>query len=214
VDVCFEVYPLRLRKTTTKGPGDRQALFLLSAIHKHLENQIGIASQSNSNLQRRLLQCVQNSTGTAFSAFESMNKRRRGFPSEKQVKRGVRIVHDDKTLEEKLGRDDLCPCWSGRRFQEVLHGPWPLSTGGGANTTSATSRRSRVHSRALTGRELDLGSSCFARRRLGVRISPDPPTGPSSNGRPSRSQRQDAGSSPAGPTRQTQNFTKEVKTWS
>jgi uncharacterized protein YecA (UPF0149 family) len=45
-----------------------------------------------------------------------MNKRRRGFPSERQVKRGVRIVYGDKRLEEKLGRDDPCPCGSGRRF--------------------------------------------------------------------------------------------------
>ena len=33
-----------------------------------------------------------------------MSKRRRGFPSETNVKRGVRIVHGDKLLEEKLGR--------------------------------------------------------------------------------------------------------------
>jgi uncharacterized protein YecA (UPF0149 family) len=38
------------------------------------------------------------------------------------VKRGLRIVHGDKELVEKLGRNDLCPCGSGRRFQEVLHG--------------------------------------------------------------------------------------------
>jgi uncharacterized protein YecA (UPF0149 family) len=50
-----------------------------------------------------------------------MSKRRRGYPSEKQVKRGDRTVHGDKELSEKLGRNDLCPCGSGRRFQEVLH---------------------------------------------------------------------------------------------
>lgn len=32
-----------------------------------------------------------------------MRKRRRGFPSETKVKRGVRVVHGDKLLEEKLG---------------------------------------------------------------------------------------------------------------
>jgi len=37
-----------------------------------------------------------------------MSKRRRGFPSETNVKRGVRIVHGHKELTEKLGRDDLC----------------------------------------------------------------------------------------------------------
>jgi uncharacterized protein YecA (UPF0149 family) len=46
-----------------------------------------------------------------------MSKRRRGFPSEAQVKRGVQIVHGDKELAEKLGRNDLCPCGSGRRFK-------------------------------------------------------------------------------------------------
>ena len=49
--------------------------------------------------------------------FETMSKRRRGYPSETQVKRGVRIVHGSKLLEEKLGRNDLCPCGSGRRFK-------------------------------------------------------------------------------------------------
>ena len=52
--------------------------------------------------------------------FEIISKRRKGFPSETQVKRGVRVVHGDKELREKLGRNDLRPCGSGRRFQEVL----------------------------------------------------------------------------------------------
>jgi hypothetical protein len=55
-------------------------------------------------------------TPTQFP-FETMSKRRRGFPSETAVKRGVRIVHGDKLLEEKLGRNDLCPCGSGRLFK-------------------------------------------------------------------------------------------------
>ena len=54
------------------------------------------------------------------SDFEITSKRRKGFPSEAQVKRGDRVVHGDKELREKLGRNDLCPCGSGRRFQEVL----------------------------------------------------------------------------------------------
>lgn len=49
-----------------------------------------------------------------------MSKRRRGFPSEARVKRGLRIVQGDKELVEKLGRNDLCPCGSGRRFQTLL----------------------------------------------------------------------------------------------
>ncbi len=50
--------------------------------------------------------------------FEIMSKRRKGFPSETKVKRGIRIVHGDKLLTEKLGRNDLCPCGSGKRFKK------------------------------------------------------------------------------------------------
>jgi SEC-C motif len=49
--------------------------------------------------------------------FEPMSKRRRGYPSETRVKAGVRVVHGEKLLEEKLGRNDLCPCGSGQRFK-------------------------------------------------------------------------------------------------
>ena len=45
-----------------------------------------------------------------------MSKRRHGYPSETQVKRGHRIVHGNKELVEKLGRNDPCPCGSERRF--------------------------------------------------------------------------------------------------
>src|SRR3712207_7682999 len=34
----------------------------------------------------------------------AMSKRRKGFPSERQVQRGVRVVHGHKELAEKLGR--------------------------------------------------------------------------------------------------------------
>lgn len=44
-----------------------------------------------------------------------------GFPSETQVKRGDRVVRGDKELIEKLGRNDPCPCGSGRSFQALLH---------------------------------------------------------------------------------------------
>ncbi|HEY1664044.1 MAG TPA: SEC-C metal-binding domain-containing protein [Verrucomicrobiae bacterium] len=50
------------------------------------------------------------------SNFEITSKRRKGFPSETRVKRGRQIVHGDKELCEKLGRNDLCPCGSGLRF--------------------------------------------------------------------------------------------------
>jgi len=51
-----------------------------------------------------------------YSNFEITSKRRKGFPSETNVKRGLRIVHGNKELSEKLGRNDLCPCGSERSF--------------------------------------------------------------------------------------------------
>jgi uncharacterized protein YchJ len=57
---------------------------------------------------------------STISAFEPSSKRRRGYPSEKAVKRGNRLVHGDKELQEKLGNNDLCLCGSGRCFQKVL----------------------------------------------------------------------------------------------
>ena len=54
-------------------------------------------------------------------AFSVTRKRRKPFPSETDVKRGRRFVHGDVELTEKLGRNDLCPCGSGRRFQSLLH---------------------------------------------------------------------------------------------
>ena len=60
------------------------------------------------------------------SLFEITSKRRKGFPSETKVKRGVRIVHGTKQLIEKLGRNDPCPCGSGRSFQEMLPAFGPL----------------------------------------------------------------------------------------
>jgi uncharacterized protein YecA (UPF0149 family) len=53
-------------------------------------------------------------------AFERSSKRRKGYPSETNVKRGLRIVRGEKELREKLGRNDLCPCGSGRSFQKML----------------------------------------------------------------------------------------------
>ena len=53
-------------------------------------------------------------------SFEITSKRRKGFPSETRVKKGIQIVHGEKELREKLGRNDLCPCGSGHRFQEML----------------------------------------------------------------------------------------------
>jgi uncharacterized protein YecA (UPF0149 family) len=69
----------------------------------------------------RTRQCAKTNISTT-PAFEPTSKRRRGFPSEAHVERGDRIVHGDKELTEKLGRNDLCPCGSGRRFQAMLSG--------------------------------------------------------------------------------------------
>jgi uncharacterized protein YecA (UPF0149 family) len=58
-----------------------------------------------------------------------MSKRRRGFPSETEVKRGQRAVKGgEKELIERLGNNDLCPCGSGRRFQALLPEQRPLLT--------------------------------------------------------------------------------------
>jgi hypothetical protein len=57
---------------------------------------------------------------TNSTAFEPSSKRRKGYPSETKVKKGHRVVHGEKELVEKLGRNDLCPCGSGRRFQALL----------------------------------------------------------------------------------------------
>ena len=59
--------------------------------------------------------------GNPELVVETTSKRRKGYPSEAQVKRGLRVVHGEKELQEKLGRNDLCPCGSGRRFQGLLH---------------------------------------------------------------------------------------------
>jgi SEC-C motif len=44
------------------------------------------------------------------------------------VKRGQRFVHGGVELVEKLGRNDLCPCGSGKRFQALLHAVGVLLT--------------------------------------------------------------------------------------
>jgi len=54
-----------------------------------------------------------------------MSKRRKGFPSETNVKRGHRTIRGGEVeLNEKLGRNDPCPCGSRRRFQEMLPEEW------------------------------------------------------------------------------------------
>jgi hypothetical protein len=53
------------------------------------------------------------------------------------VKRGERVVHGDKELLEKLGRNDPCPCGSTRRFQELLPALGLSTTASTATTTAA-----------------------------------------------------------------------------
>ncbi|QDU88984.1 hypothetical protein Pla175_23680 [Pirellulimonas nuda] len=77
----------------------------------------GLSSQASANPlpHQGVLPCPSNPN--ANTPFEPMSKRRRGYPSETRVKVGVRVVHGDKLLEEKLGRNDSCPCGSGQRFK-------------------------------------------------------------------------------------------------
>jgi uncharacterized protein YchJ len=69
-------------------------------------------------LRRKVVDHGQPGPRTPAVFFEPMSKRRKGFPSETQVKRGVRVVHGDKEFVEKVGRNDLCPCGSGKRFKK------------------------------------------------------------------------------------------------
>ncbi|WP_334514783.1 SEC-C metal-binding domain-containing protein [Bradyrhizobium sp. AZCC 1693] len=65
--------------------------------------------------------CASIAISKTSPAFSISRKRRKSFPSETHVKRGRRVVHGGVELTEKLGRNDLCPCGSGRRFQSLLH---------------------------------------------------------------------------------------------
>jgi hypothetical protein len=69
--------------------------------------------------QHRSSSCAPNPKNNSLP-FEPSSKRRRGFPSETQVRKGFRYVHGDKELLEKLGRNDPCPCGSGKCFQALL----------------------------------------------------------------------------------------------
>ena len=106
--------------------------------------------------------------------FERTSKRRNGFASESRVKRGQRVVHGDKELLEKLGRNDPCPCGSGRRFQAVLLARWSILTVPRAMSISATSEGVRSD-----GPECRRGESGKRSRSracdLGVRVSPSAP---------------------------------------
>jgi len=81
------------------------------------------------------------STSTKWIPFERTSKRKRGFPSETNVKRGDRGVLTEsgfKEFVERLGRKDLCPCGSGKRFQKVLPEVRPVLTGRTGRNTGGT----------------------------------------------------------------------------
>jgi SEC-C motif-containing protein len=92
---------------TTFSPQPARAIRPLSKIAA-LAIHGGVSCASSMNLK----------TSPAFSITR---KRRNSYPSETQVRRGRRFVHGDVELFERLGRNDLCPCGSGRRFQGVLY---------------------------------------------------------------------------------------------
>ena len=74
--------------------------------------------------------------------FEIASERRQGFPSETQVKRGVRIVHLDKELGEKVGRNDLCRAVRDAAFRDREYRP---------SARHAFPRDSTLFSRRLAG---------------------------------------------------------------
>ena len=77
--------------------------------------------------QKEFVPCQgRSATSTKWRPFEISSKRRRSYPSETHVKRGDRFVHGNVELVEKLGRNDLCPCGSGRRFQALLPNKRPV----------------------------------------------------------------------------------------
>ena len=62
-----------------------------------------------------------NSDYDAEASFRANQQTPPGVPSsETAVKRGPRIIGVDTELIEKLGRNDPCPCGSGRRFPALL----------------------------------------------------------------------------------------------
>ena len=79
---------------------------------------------------------------TTSPAFEVISKRRKGYPSETRVKRGLRFLRGgEKELVEKLGRKDPCPCGSDKSFQALLPRHGPVSTGPFARIIGATELR-------------------------------------------------------------------------
>ncbi len=104
-------------------------------------------------------------------SFEITSKRRRGFPSETQVGRGHRVVHGDKELIEKLGRNDLCPCGSGRKFPRLLPAHRPLRRLTAEPLLSASDHRSRSGSLPDTVEQAASLLRCGSNRGLTARAT-------------------------------------------
>lgn len=120
---CF--IPLVVAKSSQRPQpklGTRASRVLVSAEERVITTRLLTKPASKDTrvptIRRQLWQRENNLTKSAFN--EPTSKRRKGYPSETHVKRGRRIVGGEKELIEKLGRNDLCPCDSGRRFQELL----------------------------------------------------------------------------------------------
>jgi hypothetical protein len=54
-----------------------------------------------------------NTSKTTRTTFDSISKRRHGYPSESRVKRGDRVVHGNKELIRKAWTDGPVSVWFG-----------------------------------------------------------------------------------------------------
>ncbi|MBX9401418.1 SEC-C domain-containing protein [Lysobacter sp. BMK333-48F3] len=105
---------------------------------------------------------------TAFEtapALEPTRKRRQGYPSETQVRRGRRFVHGDKELVEKLGRNDPCPCGSARRFKRIVACTAAATTAPAVTTTSA------IEAAAIEAAATEAAAATATEVRLGPRLN-------------------------------------------
>ncbi|WP_458389311.1 SEC-C metal-binding domain-containing protein [Sphingomonas sp. F9_3S_D5_B_2] len=89
------------------------------------------------------------------------------------MKRGLRFVRGgEKELVEKLGRNDPCPCGSGKRLQALLHELGPISTAPSGGSIGATRHDSaavlhilNIEYKASTPARLSWESLCHRCRR-------------------------------------------------
>jgi hypothetical protein len=102
------------------------------------------------------------------------SKRRKGFPSETQVKRGDRTVHGGKELAEKLGRNDPCPCGSAKSFQALLPEERLLLTASTATTIDAD-KVEVIRGELLERQGAGLLSQGWRQVAAGVRSARSPP---------------------------------------